>query len=72
MVVMQNIYGGMHGGAVAAVAEMVAIACARTVVGKDKEIFLGDLSNTYLSVAPPQCKYLWTRYVITIIAFIVS
>ncbi|KAM7476385.1 hypothetical protein LguiB_023628 [Lonicera macranthoides] len=47
-----NFYGGLHGGAVAAVAEMVAIACARTVVGKEKEIFLGELSNSYLSAAP--------------------
>jgi acyl-coenzyme A thioesterase 13 len=47
-----NAFGGLHGGAVAAVAEMVAVACARTVVGKDKEIFLGELSNSYLSAAP--------------------
>ncbi|KAL6981891.1 hypothetical protein U1Q18_023509 [Sarracenia purpurea var. burkii] len=48
-----NFYGGLHGGAVAAVAEVVSIACARTVVGKDKELFLGELSTTYLSAAPP-------------------
>lgn len=42
----------MHGGAVGSVAERVAIACARTVVGEDKDIFLGELSNTYLSPAP--------------------
>lgn len=36
----------------AAVAEMIALACARTVVGKDKELFLGDLSMSYLSTAP--------------------
>ncbi|XP_027108267.1 uncharacterized protein [Coffea arabica] len=47
-----NIYGGMHGGAVASVAELVSHACARTVVGKDKEIFLGELSTSYLSAAP--------------------
>ncbi|KAG8363341.1 hypothetical protein BUALT_Bualt19G0012300 [Buddleja alternifolia] len=47
-----NVYGGMHGGAVAAVAERVAIGCARTVVGKDKDIFLGELSISYLSAAP--------------------
>lgn len=42
----------MHGGAVGAVAERVAIACARTVVGKDKDIFLGELSMSYLYAAP--------------------
>ncbi|PSS11717.1 Esterase [Actinidia chinensis var. chinensis] len=47
-----NIYGGFHGGAVASVAEMVSNACARTVVGKDKELFLGELSTSYLSAAP--------------------
>lgn len=49
---VQNSYGGMHGGAVAAVAERVAIACARTVVGIDKDIFLGELSISYLYAAP--------------------
>ncbi|KAK6142844.1 hypothetical protein DH2020_023192 [Rehmannia glutinosa] len=47
-----NAYGGMHGGAVGAVADRVAIACARTVVGKDKDIFLSELSISYLSAAP--------------------
>ncbi|KAL6565925.1 hypothetical protein OROHE_004980 [Orobanche hederae] len=47
-----NAYGGMHGGAVAAVAERVATACARTVVGKEKNIFLSELSISYLSAAP--------------------
>ncbi|XP_052169855.1 uncharacterized protein LOC127786476 isoform X1 [Diospyros lotus] len=47
-----NIYGGMHGGAVASVAERLSIACARTVVGRDKELFLGELSISYLSAAP--------------------
>ncbi|KAI3449170.1 hypothetical protein Pfo_005835 [Paulownia fortunei] len=47
-----NGYGGMHGGAVGAVAERVAIACARTVVGKDKDLFLGELSISYPSAAP--------------------
>ncbi|KAL7258875.1 hypothetical protein ACSBR1_004895 [Camellia fascicularis] len=47
-----NFYGGLHGGAVASVAEMVSIACARTVVGKDKELFLGELGISYLSAAP--------------------
>ncbi|XP_059651464.1 uncharacterized protein LOC132299047 [Cornus florida] len=51
-----NIYHGLHGGAVAAVAEMVSIACARTVVGKDKELFLGELSVSYLSSAPENAE----------------
>ena len=49
---MQNIFGALHGGAIAAVAEMVSIACARTVVAEDKDIFLGELCITYLSSAP--------------------
>ncbi|KAK1364431.1 Phenylacetic acid degradation-related domain-containing protein [Heracleum sosnowskyi] len=51
-----NAYGGLHGGAVASVAEMVAVACARTVVGKEKELFLGELSNSYLSAAPQNAE----------------
>ncbi|XP_065864780.1 uncharacterized protein [Euphorbia lathyris] len=47
-----NFYKGLHGGALAAIAERVAIACARTVVAEDKEIFLGELSISYLSAAP--------------------
>lgn len=42
----------MHGGAVGAVATRVATACARTVVAKDKDLFLGELSISYLSAAP--------------------
>ncbi|XP_072957261.1 uncharacterized protein [Typha angustifolia] len=44
-----NPYNTLHGGAVAAVAEAVALACARTVVGE--ELFLGELSNSYLAAA---------------------
>ncbi|KAL3517119.1 hypothetical protein ACH5RR_024021 [Cinchona calisaya] len=51
-----NLYGGMHGGAVASVAQLVSEACARTVVGKDKEVFLGELSTSYLSAAPNEAK----------------
>ncbi|KAK6141023.1 hypothetical protein DH2020_025233 [Rehmannia glutinosa] len=47
-----NAYGGLHGGSVGALADRVAIACARTVVGKDKDIFLSELSISYLSAAP--------------------
>ncbi|KAG2720241.1 hypothetical protein I3843_02G020900 [Carya illinoinensis] len=46
-----NAYGSMHGAAVAAVAEMVSIACARTMVAEDKELFLGEQSISYLSAA---------------------
>ncbi|KAK4578374.1 hypothetical protein RGQ29_028476 [Quercus rubra] len=49
---LSNIYGNFHGGAVAAVAEKVSYACARTVVAEDKDIFLGELSISYLSSAP--------------------
>ncbi|KAG5537015.1 hypothetical protein RHGRI_024452 [Rhododendron griersonianum] len=40
---VMNIYGILHGGAVVSVAEIMSIACARTVVGEDKELFLGEL-----------------------------
>lgn len=30
----------------------MSIACARTIVGEDKELFLGELSTSYLSAAP--------------------
>nr|XP_016509650.1 PREDICTED: acyl-coenzyme A thioesterase 13-like [Nicotiana tabacum] len=49
---ISNVYQSMHGGAVGAVAERVSIACAKTVVGKDKELFLGELSMSYVSAAP--------------------
>lgn len=49
---LQNTYGGLHGGSVAALAERVAIGCARTVMREDKEPFLGELSISYLSSAP--------------------
>ncbi|OIT31062.1 PREDICTED: acyl-coenzyme A thioesterase 13-like [Nicotiana attenuata] len=49
---ISNVYQSMHGGAVGAVAERVSIACARTVVGKDKELFLGELSMSFVSAAP--------------------
>ncbi|KAL0002542.1 hypothetical protein SO802_016323 [Lithocarpus litseifolius] len=47
-----NFYGSLHGGSLAAICEMVSIACARTVVAEDKDIFLGDMSISYLSGAP--------------------
>ena len=50
-ILFQNYYNGLHGGAVGAIAERVSIACARTVVAGDKELFLGELSISYLSAA---------------------
>ena len=52
LISLQNIYGSLHGGAGGDVAVRVATACARTIVGKDKELFLGELSISYLSSAP--------------------
>ncbi|XP_060218799.1 uncharacterized protein LOC132645684 isoform X2 [Lycium barbarum] len=49
---IMNFYGSLHGGAIGAVAARVATGCARTIVGKDKELFLGELSISYLSGAP--------------------
>ncbi|KAL9252374.1 hypothetical protein AKJ16_DCAP00608 [Drosera capensis] len=47
-----NPYKGLHGGFVASVAERVSTACARTVVPEDRELFLGELSTSFLSSAP--------------------
>ncbi|XP_062090266.1 uncharacterized protein LOC133811627 [Humulus lupulus] len=49
--VISNFYATLHGGALAAVAETISIVCAKTVVGDDKEIFLGEQSFSYLSGA---------------------
>ncbi|KAI3958363.1 hypothetical protein MKW98_011051 [Papaver atlanticum] len=46
-----NAYGTFHGGTVAGVAELIAIACARTVVDEDRELFLGEMSISYLSAS---------------------
>ena len=40
----------------AAIAELVSIACARTVVAEDKELFLGELGMSYLSAAPKNAE----------------
>ncbi|KAL6551270.1 hypothetical protein OROMI_021758 [Orobanche minor] len=45
-----NRLGRLHGLVVASVSERVEIACAKTVVGKD--LFLGELSISYLSSSP--------------------
>ncbi|KAJ6808090.1 thioesterase family protein [Iris pallida] len=46
-----NPYNTLHGGAVAAIAEVVGLGCAKTVVAGDKELFLGESSTAYLSAA---------------------
>ncbi|XP_022924378.1 acyl-coenzyme A thioesterase 13-like [Cucurbita moschata] len=53
---VSNRYGFLHGGFVAAAAEFSSIACARTVMAEDKELFLGELSISYLSGAPPNAE----------------
>ncbi|KAI4328747.1 hypothetical protein L6164_021080 [Bauhinia variegata] len=53
-----NFFKSLHGGALAAVVELVAIACAKTVVTEDKEIFLGEMSVSYLSGAPTNAEVL--------------
>ncbi|XP_004510850.1 uncharacterized protein [Cicer arietinum] len=47
-----NGYGTLHGGAVGSLVEVLATACARTVVPEDKELFLGEVSISYLSGSP--------------------
>ncbi|XP_021767010.1 acyl-coenzyme A thioesterase 13-like [Chenopodium quinoa] len=46
-----NYYEGLQGGVVATVAERLATACARTMVGEEKPLFLGEQSISYLSAA---------------------
>ncbi|GLT79580.1 hypothetical protein SLA2020_510630 [Shorea laevis] len=59
-----NYFGGTHGGAVGAIAERVSIATARTVVAQDKELFLGELSISYLSAAPINSELLVDGFVV--------
>ncbi|TKY63863.1 putative esterase F42H10.6 [Spatholobus suberectus] len=47
-----NGYGTLHGGAVASLVEILSTSCARTVVAEDKELFLGEMSISYLSATP--------------------
>ncbi|PNX97466.1 esterase F42H10.6 [Trifolium pratense] len=47
-----NGYGTLHGGAVGSLVEVLTTACARTVVAEDKELFLGEISISYLSGTP--------------------
>ncbi|KAG5041990.1 hypothetical protein JHK87_005905 [Glycine soja] len=48
----KNRYGTLHGGSVGSLVEILSNACARTVVAKDKELFLGEISISYLSATP--------------------
>ncbi|KAI3958364.1 hypothetical protein MKW98_011052 [Papaver atlanticum] len=48
---VNNPYGTLHGGAVAAVAKLVAMACALTVVDEDKDLYLGELNMSYHSAS---------------------
>ncbi|XP_060218798.1 uncharacterized protein LOC132645684 isoform X1 [Lycium barbarum] len=61
---IMNFYGSLHGGAIGAVAARVATGCARTIVGKDKELFLGELSISYLSGAPRNAEVIVNASVI--------
>ena len=36
----------------AAIAEAVSIACARTIVAEDRHLFLGEMAISYLAAAP--------------------
>jgi len=54
---VQNQYNTLDGGAVAAVAETVGLACARAAAG-DKEMFLGELSTAYLAAARVNVSFL--------------
>ncbi|XP_077234546.1 thioesterase superfamily protein [Tasmannia lanceolata] len=47
---LTNFYSTLHGGVVASVAEVVALASVRSVAG-DKEFFLGESAVSYLSAA---------------------
>ncbi|XP_061340185.1 uncharacterized protein LOC133286749 [Gastrolobium bilobum] len=47
-----NGFGTLHGGAVGSFVEVLSTACARTVVAEDKELFLGEISISYLSATP--------------------
>ncbi|KAF4386755.1 hypothetical protein CsatB_011872 [Cannabis sativa] len=59
-----NFYGSLHGGALAAVAEAISIACAKTVLGDDKEFFLGEQSMSYLSAAPVDAEVIANAQVV--------
>ncbi|XP_014516103.1 uncharacterized protein LOC106773859 isoform X1 [Vigna radiata var. radiata] len=47
-----NTFGTLHGGSVGTLTEILSTACARTVVPEDKELFLGEISISYMSATP--------------------
>ncbi|XP_078167700.1 thioesterase superfamily protein isoform X1 [Carex rostrata] len=47
---VSNFYNTLHGGVVASVSEAMTLACAKSVAG-DKELFLGEMTTSYLSAA---------------------
>lgn len=49
---LQNALEILHGGTIASMVELLSIACAKTVVADDKELFLGEISVSYFSGAP--------------------
>jgi len=49
---LQNGFGTLHGGSVGTFAQILSTACARTVVAEDKELFLGEISISYMSATP--------------------
>ncbi|KAF7814684.1 acyl-coenzyme A thioesterase 13-like [Senna tora] len=53
---ISNFFKSLHGGAFAAAVELVSIACARSVVAEDKQLFLGEISLAYLSGAPQNAE----------------
>ncbi|XP_004492674.1 uncharacterized protein [Cicer arietinum] len=53
---ISNAFGTLHGGSVGSVVELLSIACARTVVAEDKELFLGEINVSYLSGAPTNAE----------------
>ncbi|XP_028770335.1 acyl-coenzyme A thioesterase 13-like [Neltuma alba] len=61
---ISNYFGTLHGGGLASVAEVISIACARTVVPGDKQIFLGEMSMSYLSGAPVTAEVIADAYVV--------
>ncbi|KAK7317526.1 hypothetical protein RJT34_01841 [Clitoria ternatea] len=48
---LMNAFGTLHGVSVGSLIKLLSIACARTVVAEDKELFLGEISVSYLSGA---------------------
>lgn len=62
---LQNGYKTLHGGAVGSLVEVLSTACARTVVPEDKELFLGEISISYLSGTPENVSYLFSALILS-------